>query len=62
LETTALGAAWLAGSGAGVWPDREAFARSWRRDRHFQPAMDAAMRMKLVHGWRDAVRRTRTTN
>jgi glycerol kinase len=62
LETTALGAAWLAGSGAGVWPDREAFARSWRRDRHFQPAMDAATRMKLVHGWRDAVRRTRTTN
>jgi glycerol kinase len=60
LETTALGAAWLAGSGAGVWPDREAFAKSWQRDRHFQPAMDGATRAKLVSGWRDAVRRTRS--
>ncbi|MBN9544936.1 MAG: glycerol kinase GlpK [Alphaproteobacteria bacterium] len=60
LETTALGAAWLAGSGAGVWPDREAFAKSWQRDRHFQPAMDGGTRMTLVNGWRDAVRRTRT--
>ena len=61
LETTALGAAWLAGSGVGVWPDRDAFAKSWQRDRHFQPAMDDAMRTKLVRGWRDAVRRTRST-
>jgi len=61
LETTALGAAWLAGSGAGVWPDRDAFAKSWERDRHFQPVMDSATRAKLVNGWRDAVRRTRTT-
>ena len=60
LETTALGAAWLAGSGAGVWPDREAFAKSWQRDRHFKPAMDGATRTNLVRGWRDAVRRTRT--
>jgi len=61
LETTALGAAWLAGSGAGVWPDREAFAKSWQRDRHFKPAMDGVTRAKLVRGWGDAVRRTRTT-
>ena len=60
LETTALGAAWLAGSGAGVWPDREALAKSWQRDRHFEPAMDAATRAALVSGWRDAVRRTRS--
>jgi glycerol kinase len=60
LETTALGAAWLAGSGAGVWPDRAAFAESWQRDRHFQPAMDTATRTSLVNGWRDAVRRTRS--
>ena len=60
LETTALGAAWLAGSGAGVWPDRDAFAKSWQRDRHFEPAMDAATRAALVSGWRDAVRRTRS--
>ncbi len=60
LETTALGAAWLAGSGADVWPDREAFAKSWRRDRHFKPAMDGATRAALVSGWRDAIRRTRS--
>jgi glycerol kinase len=58
LETTALGAAWLAGSGAHVWPDREAFAKSWKRDQRFTPAMDDATRAKLVAGWRDAVRRT----
>ena len=61
LETTALGAAWLAGSGAAVWPDRDAFAKSWQRDRHFKPAMDGATRANLVRGWGDAVRRTRTT-
>ena len=44
LETTALGAAWLAGSGAHVWPDRDAFAKSWQRDRRFTPAMDDAAR------------------
>jgi len=60
LETTALGAAWLAGSGAGLWPDRDAFAKSWRHDRRFDPAMDGATRTRLVAGWRDAVRRTRT--
>jgi glycerol kinase len=60
LETTALGAAWLAGSGAHVWPDRDAFAKSWQRDRHFKPVMDAATRATLVAGWRDAIRRTRS--
>ncbi|HEY4275529.1 MAG TPA: glycerol kinase GlpK [Rhizomicrobium sp.] len=60
LETTALGAAWLAGSGAGVWPDRDAFAKSWQHDRRFDPAMDGPMRSRLIAGWRDAVSRTRT--
>ena len=41
LETTALGAAWLAGSRAGVWPDREGFSRTWALDRQFTPKMDA---------------------
>jgi glycerol kinase len=61
LETTALGAAWLAGSGAGVWPGEEGFAKSWRREKRFTPAMEAATRSRLVAGWRDAVDRTRTT-
>jgi len=60
LETTALGAAWLAGSGAGVWPGEEGFAKSWRREKRFAPAMEAATRSRLVAGWRDAVDRTRT--
>ena len=60
LETTALGAAWLAGAGAHVWPDRNGFAKSWQRQRRFAPGMDGATRARLVAGWRDAVRRTRT--
>ncbi len=58
LETTALGAAWLAGQRAGVWPGRDEFARSWSRDRRFEPAMDARTRTLRVRGWQSAVRRT----
>ena len=58
LETTALGAAWLAGSRAGVWPDREGFARTWKRERRFEPRMDADKRERKLELWRDAVRRT----
>lgn len=61
LETTALGAAWLAGWQSGVWPDREGFARGWRLDRRFSPAMDEAIRAKKLAGWRDAVSRTLTS-
>jgi glycerol kinase len=60
LETTALGAAWLAGSGAGVWPDQDGFAKSWRREKRFESAMEAGTRAWLVKGWRDAVDRTRS--
>ncbi len=61
LETTALGAAWLAGMHAGVWPDQDGFADNWRRERRFEPAMEAAQRAQLVNGWKDAVRRTLST-
>jgi glycerol kinase len=60
LETTALGAAWLAGSRAGVWPGMTDFARNWALDRRFKSKMDDAERKRLVKGWRDAVKRTRT--
>jgi len=60
LETTALGAAWLAGRKAGVWPGEEGFAASWRLDRRFIPSIDAATREAKLAGWRDAVRRTLT--
>ena len=58
LETTALGAAWLAGRAAGVWPDMDGFAASWQRERRFEPAMDATRRATRIDIWRDAVRRT----
>ncbi|MCR4267366.1 glycerol kinase GlpK [Nitratireductor sp. ZSWI3] len=60
LETTALGAAWLAGSRAGVWPDAKQFAGSWSLDRRFEPQMDEATRRAKLQGWQDAVRRTLT--
>ncbi len=58
LETTALGAAWLAGSKAGVWPKAKDFARSWALERRFKPDMEASTRSAKLAGWRDAVRRT----
>ncbi|WP_214470913.1 glycerol kinase GlpK [Mesorhizobium sp. dw_380] len=58
LETTALGAAWLAGSKAGVWPKAREFAKTWALDRRFKPDMDNATRSLKLTGWRDAVRRT----
>jgi len=59
-ETTALGAAWLAGMRAGLCPGPEGFAAAWALERRFTPAMDAATRADLCAGWEEAVRRTRT--
>ena len=44
METTALGAAYLAGRAAGVCPDLDGFAATWQLDRRFEPQMDAATR------------------
>ena len=60
METTALGAAYLAGRAAGLCPDLDGFAAQWRLDRRFQPRMDAATRERKYSGWQDAVRRTLT--
>lgn len=57
-EVTALGAAWLAAHGAGIWPDQEGFSAEWHRDRQFTPAMDAADRKALLSGWDSAVQCT----
>jgi glycerol kinase len=58
METTALGAAYLAGRAAGLCPDLEGFARLWKCERRFAPRMDAASRERKWRGWRDAVSRT----
>jgi glycerol kinase len=58
LETTALGAAYLAGLDAGLLPEPDRFADLWRLERRFSPAMAASQRQRKVAGWRDSVRRT----
>jgi glycerol kinase len=60
METTALGAAYLAGREAGLCPDLDGFAAGWRLDRRFEPRMDAAERERKYAGWKEAVRRTLT--
>jgi glycerol kinase len=61
METTALGAAYLAGRAAGVCPDLEGFAAQWQLDRRFEPRMDAKTRERKYSGWRQAVQRTLTS-
>jgi glycerol kinase len=57
-ETTALGAAYLAGLAVGYWDGLEDVTRNWALDREFRPAMDAALREKLYAGWKKAVSRS----
>ncbi len=58
LETTAMGAAWLAGQRAGVYPDRDGFAKTWALDRSFAPEMAEAEREEKYARWKRAVAAT----
>ncbi|MDD6994653.1 MAG: glycerol kinase GlpK [Candidatus Borkfalkiaceae bacterium] len=58
-ETTALGAAYLAGLRAGVWQDRNQLKKLWLAEKEFTPAMGEAEREKRLCKWRDAVNRCR---
>jgi len=58
IETTAAGAAFLAGMTAGMWSGPDDIAATWRADRTFTPQMTADKRAALNAGWQDAVRRT----
>ncbi len=58
-ETTALGAAYLAGLQAGVWNSIDDIAQQWRRERLFEPNMKTDERDRLYAGWKDAVERVR---
>jgi glycerol kinase len=60
VESTVLGAAYLAGYQAGVVDSLAGLGKLWRRDALFEPAMEAAQRDRLLAGWQDAVRRVRT--
>lgn len=55
LETTALGAAWLAGMRIGLYPDQVEFAATWALERQFLPVMPAELRAAKVAGWMRAV-------
>jgi len=57
-ETTALGAAYLAGLAAGVWNNKEDLIENWKLDRRFEPAMAVDQSDKLYKGWQKAVKRS----
>ena len=60
LETTALGAAWLAGMQSGLYPDAAAFAGTWALERQFTPAMDEGERTRKYDAWKRAVAATQS--
>ncbi len=60
LETTALGAAYLAGLYAGIVPPPEEIGSSWKLDKQFKPTLAADIRTRKYDGWKDAVSRTLT--
>ena len=60
LETTALGAAYLAGMKSGFYPGLDEFAAAWRLERRFEPNMSESDREAKYAGWKDAIARTMT--
>lgn len=56
-ETTALGAAYLAGLGVGLFPSLDAIASHWRCERRFQPTLEETERQRRYQGWQNAVAR-----
>jgi glycerol kinase len=61
LETTALGAAYLAGLAVGVWPNTDELSAQWKVDRVFEPSISESNRRERLDQWRSAVQRVRTT-
>lgn len=58
LETTALGAAWLAGMRAGIYPNQQEFSETWSLERRFEPQMHEELRMTKYAAWQKAVQAT----
>jgi len=59
VETTALGAAYLAGLATGFWKSVSEVESFWRAERRFEPQMAHSQRERLFAGWKEAVRRAR---
>ena len=59
VETTAMGASYLAGLAVGFWKDKADVLRNWTIDRVFEPRMDEVRRVKELSGWSKAVAATR---
>ena len=59
VETTALGAAYLAGLAVGYWESQDQIAANWRLDHTYTPQMSVDRRDRLYRGWQEAVRRSR---
>ena len=62
IETTALGAAFLAGLGAGVYSGLDDIKSFWRLDRRFEPAMKSEQRKTLLAGWFEALGRIKSSD
>jgi glycerol kinase len=58
VETTAMGAAYLAGLAVGYWESKEEIRKNWSIDRNFQPEISQAQRQERTDGWRRAVHRS----
>jgi glycerol kinase len=58
-ETTALGAAYLAGLAVGFWKNQADIARQWQVDKRFKPAMKPVVRARIAKGWKRALSRAR---
>lgn len=56
IETTALGAAYLAGMAVGYWKDKEEIKENWQVSRVFEPSMEKEYKNKLIKGWKKAVK------
>lgn len=59
-ETSALGAAYLAGLAVGYWESPEAICKNWQLEKRFEPGIDTGKAENLYHGWQHAIRQART--
>lgn len=58
IETSCMGAAYLAGLAVGVWDSKEEIAESWKLDRSFEPSISKDERLELCYGWNKALKKS----